>query len=245
MAKLEVWRGSMHDDKTVGGITIETITVSPFSENCMIVACGATRKAAVVDPGDEAPRILARVRQLGLEVSRILLTHGHIDHIAATGEIKAETGAPIHLHRGDLALYEKMSEQARAFGLPVEERLPEVDVFVDEGSVVEVGDLSLEVIFTPGHSPGSVCYLHRGDENARDEFSRDGFVFSGDVLFAGSIGRTDLWGGSYATLMNSIGRKLMALPETTRIYSGHGPMTTVGRERLSNPFSRDFVSNII
>ncbi len=214
-------------------IVLEVLPVSPFTMNCAVLGCRATGKAAVIDPGDEAPRILRVLERAGLEVTHILLTHGHIDHVAATGPLRAATGAPVHLHRQDQPLYENVARQAQAFGMDARLEMPPVDVFVEEGDTVQVGGLKLTVLHAPGHSPGSVCYHLDGSP---------GLVFCGDVLFAGSIGRTDLWGGSYETLMDSIGRKLMTLPDDTRVLSGHGPETSVGAERATNPFRRDFAA---
>lgn len=222
--------GTTLDDR----VFIETLPVSPFLMNCVVLGCRLTGRAAIIDPGDEPQRILAAVAKAGLQVSHILLTHGHLDHIGATGEMKGATDAPIHLHRDDLPLYQQVGAQARAFGLGFRDAPPPPDVFVQDGDLVQVGSLKLRVRHAPGHSPGSVCYVVEG--------VNPGVVVCGDVLFAGSIGRTDLWGGSYQTLMESIGRKLMTLPDSTIVYSGHGPTTTIGDERHSNPFRGDFAT---
>lgn len=212
---------------------LDILPVSPFVMNCGVLGCQETKKAAIIDPGAEEQRILHVAERAGFEITHILLTHGHIDHVAATGAVKKATGAPIHLHRDDRELYEHVSQQARAFGMNADVTMPPVDVFVGEGDTVQVGALTLEVRHAPGHSPGSVCFYLAGDP---------GLVFAGDVLFAGSIGRTDLWGGSYEVLMRSIGERLMTMPDDTQVYSGHGPMTTIGAERTRNPFSGDFAT---
>jgi glyoxylase-like metal-dependent hydrolase (beta-lactamase superfamily II) len=213
-------------------VFLTALPVSPFLMNCAVLGCRVTGRAAIIDPGDEAERVLAVAREAELQVSHVLLTHAHIDHVAAVGSVKAATDAPIHLHREDLPLYQQVGAQARAFGLGFHETLPTPDVFVQEGDLLQVGALKLRVRHTPGHSPGSVCYVVEG--------LTPGIVFCGDVLFAGSIGRTDLWGGSFQTLMESIGHKLMTLPDATIVHSGHGPATTIGEERQTNPFRGDF-----
>ncbi len=218
---------------------VEVLPVSPFVMNCIVLGCRASGKAAVIDPGDESQRIVRAVELAGLEVTHILLTHAHIDHVGSAGEVKEATGAPVYLHREDLPLYGHVAQQARAFGMNADMTMPDIDVFVNDGDSVQVGELHLRVLHAPGHSPGSICFYLKGEQGS------PGMVFSGDVLFAGSIGRTDLWGGSYETLMRSIGEKLMTLPDDTVVYSGHGPSTTVGKERANNPFSRDFVQTTL
>jgi len=213
-------------------IFLTALPVSPFLMNCIVLGCRVTGRAALIDPGDEAERVLEVARKAELQVSHVLLTHGHIDHVGAVGAVKAATDAPVHLHRDDLPLYQQVGAQARAFGMSFLEALPTPDVFVQDGDLLQVGALTIRVRHTPGHSPGSVCYLVEG--------LTPGVLVCGDVLFAGSIGRTDLWGGSYQTLMDSIGRKLMTLPDSTVVYSGHGPTTTIGEERQTNPFRGDF-----
>lgn len=211
---------------------IDTFPVSPFMMNAVVLGCRVSGNAAIIDPGDEPERLLGVVESEGLEVSHILLTHGHVDHVAAVREVHEATGAPIHLHAADLPLYERVADQARAFGLRFDTELPPVDHELSDGEVIEIGELKVEVRHAPGHSPGSVCFVVSG---------APGVVVSGDVLFAGSIGRTDLWGGSYQQLMTSIRTKLMPLDDATLVYSGHGPISTIGDERQTNPFRHDFL----
>ncbi len=168
--------------------------------------------AVVIDPGDEAEAILDLVRARGLEVRAVLLTHGHWDHVGAVADVAEATGAPVYLHEADLALLEEWSPR------PV----PAVR-FLQDGGMVEAGGLSLEAWHTPGHTPGGLCYR------------LGGWLFSGDTLFAGSVGRTDFPGGSPEELARSL-RRLLTLPDGTTVYPGHGPATTIGRERVANPF---------
>jgi len=203
---------------------IEPLIVSPFQANCYLIGCEETRQGAVIDPGDEAPRILRAIERLGLDIRHVLLTHAHIDHIGAAAEVARVTGAPLALHRSDLPLL-KAGGGGALFGLPTPP-YKEPDMWLEEGDEIGVGNYTLRVLFTPGHSPGHVTFYA----------PQAGVLFDGDVLFAGSIGRTDLPGGSFETLMASIAHKLMTLPDETVVYSGHGPATTIGRERVSNPF---------
>jgi glyoxylase-like metal-dependent hydrolase (beta-lactamase superfamily II) len=177
-----------------------------------------------VDPGEEAGLILHKVEQSGAKPVAIWLTHAHLDHVLGVPRIAAETGASVWLHSADRPLYDAVPEQAAWFGLAPPPRLPAPDREMVHGERVTVGALSFDVRHAPGHSPGSVCLLGPG------------VAFSGDVLFAGSIGRTDLPGGDFGTLIASIERELLPLPDDTIVYSGHGPETTIGRERRTNPF---------
>lgn len=211
-------------------VFVETVVVSGFYMNALVLGCRRTRQAAIIDPGDAPERLLAVAAREGLTVTHILLTHGHIDHVAAVGEVQAATGAPIHLHPDDRPLYDRVADQARAFGLPFTQRMPPIDVALADGDTLTIGELAVRVLHTPGHSPGSVCF-HVGLGH--------GLVVAGDVLFAGSIGRTDLWGGSFPALLRSIETKLFPLGDETAVHSGHGPVTTIGEERRTNPFLRD------
>ena len=210
---------------------VDSLPVSPFMTNCYILGCTRTRAAAIIDPGDDGDKILERLTSHGLELSHVLLTHAHVDHCTGVSQVRKRHPAPIYMHRTEQQLYDHVPQQGQMFGLQPTGPLPPVDVYVEDGEALTVGNLTLRVLFTPGHSPGSVCY--HVEESP-------GVVFCGDVLFQGSIGRTDLWGGSYGTLMQSIGQKIMPLPDETVLYSGHGPATSVGRERASNPFRGDF-----
>ena len=208
---------------------IDVVTVGAFQVNSVIVGDGATRLAAIVDPGDEGDRIVARAAALDLQVSAILLTHAHLDHVCGVAAVKEATDAPILLHPDDRMLYDRLPEQAKAFTMSASNG-PPPDQALEPGQPVEVGGLTFEVRHTPGHSPGSVSFILHGEDEG------DGLVIPGDTVFAGSIGRTDLWGGDYAQLIQSIKSELMSLPEGYRMIPGHGPETTVGREKSSNPF---------
>jgi len=192
-------------------------------QNCYLVADPATGAAAMIDPGEESGRILAEVERRGWKLEAIWLTHAHIDHIMGVGDVVARWPVPIWLHPHDRPLYENLSEQAEMFGL----RCPPAPAPTDAirpGEPLVLGSLRFDVRFTPGHSPGSVALVGYGR------------VFGGDVLFNGSIGRTDLPGGDTATLFASIEREFLTLPDSTIVHSGHGPDTTIGVERATNPF---------
>lgn len=203
----------------------EQLTVGPLQCNCFILGDEATREAIVVDPGEEADRILALVARHRLTVRSIVQTHAHFDHVGATGPLRDATGAEVCLHRGDTFLYENLAMQAKLFGVPVPKAAP-VSRWYDHGEEVKAGGLVMGVLHTPGHTPGSICL----------SMATDRLLFSGDTLFCGSIGRTDLWGGSYEQIMTSIKERLLTLPDDTIVYPGHGPETTIGDERSSNPF---------
>ena len=200
-------------------------TVGPFAENSYFLFDPESREAVAFDPGDEADRLLDVVRREGLDVRAILNTHCHIDHVGAVSELKEATGAPFYIHPADRFLLDAIAAQAALFGLrppPV----PEVDGYLAAGQTFELagGRIAIRVIETPGHSPGSVTF-HTGD-----------ILFDGDLLFESGVGRTDLPGGDHETLLRSIRERLLVLPDATRVYPGHGPPTTIGRERATNPF---------
>jgi len=208
---------------------IETRAVGPFFKNGFVVGCETTRESIVIDPGDEVRELVSFVREEHLVVKHILLTHAHIDHVTGVGFASQTFGVPVYLHRADLFLYERAADQAVMFGLPVPE-LPDVDAFYEEGQVIAFGEYVARPLHTPGHCPGGVCLqVGRKTEAGED-------LFVGDTLFAGSIGRTDLPGGDYDTLLTSIRNVLLPLGDTARVYPGHGPMTTIGQERRTNPF---------
>jgi len=194
-----------------------------FVENCYLVVDEATRECAVIDPGEGAGLILHKLQAMDVHPTAIWLTHAHLDHVLGVPRLKAETGAPVWLHTADRPLYDHVPEQAAFYGLEAEP-LPPPDREFRAGDTVRVGGIEFTVRHTPGHSPGSVSLVGPG------------VVFGGDVLFAGSIGRSDLPGGDYDTLIKSIERELLVLPDQTIVYSGHGPETTVGHERRANPF---------
>lgn len=195
-----------------------------FAENCYLVIDEQAGECAMVDPGEEAGLILHKVRESGAKPVGIWLTHAHLDHVLGVPRIAAETGVPVWLHPADRPLYDAVPDQAAWFGLPPVSGLPAPQHELSHGMRLRVGAIELEVRHAPGHSPGSVCLI------------APGVVLCGDVLFAGSIGRTDLPGGDYETLIASIERELLSLPDDTIVYSGHGPETTIGRERRTNPF---------
>ncbi|MEM7034300.1 MAG: MBL fold metallo-hydrolase [Chloroflexota bacterium] len=203
---------------------VEQLPVGPLQANCYVVGCEATQAGVIIDPGDEADRILATVEKHNLKIAYVLLTHAHFDHIVACAEVARATKAPVGLHKEDLALL-KAGGGAAAWNFPMPE-YKEPDLWLEEGNLITFGEHTFEIYFTPGHAPGHVSF-HEATANV---------IFDGDVLFAGSIGRTDLPGGSYDVLMTSIEEKLMVLPDKTVVCSGHGPATTIGQERLSNPF---------
>lgn len=198
--------------------------VSPFATNAYLLIDEPSREAVLVDPGDEVPALLRLIERERAEVLCILGTHGHLDHAAGVAEAKRELEVEYRLHEGDRTLLEGLPMQARMFGMGRPE-VPTVDRFIKEGDTIPVGQSTLRVIHAPGHSPGSVCFFDGALK-----------VVVGDVLFAGSIGRTDLMGGNGPQLMESIRTKLMVLPDEVEVYTGHGPATTIGRERRSNPF---------
>jgi hydroxyacylglutathione hydrolase len=204
---------------------LETFPVGPLQCNCTILGDEESREAIIVDPGDEIGRIHRRLTDLGLTLKQILITHAHIDHVGGALKLKALTGAPIYLNEGDLPLLQMMSMQAAWLGIETPETAPPDEALVD-GRKVGLESYPAQVIHTPGHTQGSVC-LH---------FEPMKMVLAGDTLFAGSIGRTDLPGGDFEQIIDSIQSRLLSLPDETRIIPGHGPATTIGRERRMNPF---------
>ena len=202
---------------------IKQMGVGPLMANCIIVGCKETKKAVVIDPGDDVDRILVELSEEQLTVSKILNTHGHFDHVGGNQRLKDTTGAPICIHSDDAPMLEHVSSSAAAFGMRVNNS-PKADEILKDGDIIKFGNLALTVLHTPGHSPGGVA------------FYAPGVVFVGDTLFAGSIGRTDFPGGSYDQLIASVRNKLFTLDDKTIVYSGHGPETTIGEEKRSNPF---------
>lgn len=203
-------------------LIIRTLTVGPFMANCYIVACPNSREAAVIDPGDDGLAILQAIGRDDLQVKYIINTHGHIDHVGANAQVKRNTGAPILIHREDAPMLANPGKLA-VFN-PAAMQKVTADRELEGGDELPLGEQTMAVIHTPGHTRGGIC-LKLGD-----------VLFSGDTLFAGSIGRTDLGGGSYTDLMASIKEKLLPLGDQIRVFPGHGPATTLGQERLYNPF---------
>ena len=208
---------------------IESCAVPPFEKNGYVVACPATGEAIVIDPGDEVEQLIAIVRRTGVRVRYIMLTHSHLDHISGCNEAKAEWDVPLVLHKDDLFLYERAVQQGIAFGIRMRQQ-PPIDAWFDTQTHWTVGSCTIDVHHTPGHSPGQVC-LQIGPAGQTAQH-----LFVGDTLFAGSIGRTDLPGGDQATLLRSVREVLFPLGDACRVYPGHGPTTTIGEERRTNPF---------
>ncbi len=194
-----------------------------LAENCYLVADRGTGEAVIIDPGEESAMFLAELDTRAWSLRGIWLTHAHVDHILGVGAVHRATGAPIHLHPLDRPLYQALPQYGAWLGLEVEPP-PPPDVELRPGTELRVGRFAFEVRFTPGHSPGSVSFVGQGR------------VFGGDVLFNGSIGRTDLPGGDFPTLRSTLHSQFLSLPDSTIVHSGHGPDTTIGVERLTNPF---------
>ncbi len=212
---------------------LESRAVGPFFKNGFIAGCEQTLEAVIIDPGDEVQELIDLVRDCRLTVKYILLTHAHIDHVTGVAAAKRAYGVPIYLHRDDLFLYDAVEQQGAMFGVPVE-RQPPIDVYYD-GSSITFGDYDVRVHHTPGHCPGGVCL----EIGKRGGSGRDLFV--GDTLFAGSIGRTDLPGGNYDTLLQAITKVLFPLGDAATVHPGHGPDTTIERERTTNPFVLEYL----
>jgi glyoxylase-like metal-dependent hydrolase (beta-lactamase superfamily II) len=208
---------------------IETLVVGPLQVNCYIVGDEKTREVIVIDPGGDARDILSMLQQHHLTVTAIVNTHAHFDHLFALNEVRAATRAPFLLHTDEEPVLAMAQASALLFGMRIAKPAP-ADRLLREGDEVSAGAITLKVLHTPGHSPGGICLLH------------DKSVFVGDTLFQAGIGRTDLPGGDYATLMRSIRDKLFPLPDDTVVYPGHGPATTMGDEKRWNPFLRSLTT---
>jgi len=211
---------------------IETQAVGPFFKNGFVVGCEESREAVLIDPGDEVDGLLRFADDNRLRIGHILLTHAHVDHITGVAQAKRRLDVPIYLHRDDLFLYEHVVEMGAMFGLRVQPQ-PPIDEFYSPGQVIAFGTLAARPHHTPGHCPGGVC-LQVGAASERATH-----LFVGDTLFAGSIGRTDLPGGDHATLLRSIRSVLFPFGDEAIVYPGHGPNTTIGQERRTNPFLID------
>jgi len=204
-------------------LIVKTLCVGMLQTNCYIVGCEETKEGVIIDPGGNAKRILAEVEKLGLKIKYIINTHGHFDHTLANKEVVKATGAPLAIHSADAPMLTE-GGGALLFGI-IGKASPPADMMLEEGQVLTLGNIELKVLHTPGHSPGSICLYNE----------KEGMLFDGDVLFNMGIGRTDLPGGNYHLMMDSL-QRLLTLPDETMVYPGHGPPTTIGRERRSNPF---------
>jgi glyoxylase-like metal-dependent hydrolase (beta-lactamase superfamily II) len=217
----------IHQQKRNVMVNIEMIPVGMFQSNCFVVGCGDTGRGVVVDAGDEAETILAAVDRAHLQIEAVLTTHGHLDHVGALAEVIPALGVPMCLHREELETYKLIEHQATMFGLTAPKTVT-VDRILETGDKITFGNVSAEVIHAPGHSRGSACFYFEEESPPR--------IIVGDVLFRGSIGRTDLPGGSYEVMMETLKRVFLPIPDETIVYSGHGPETTVGEEKRTNPF---------
>jgi glyoxylase-like metal-dependent hydrolase (beta-lactamase superfamily II) len=202
-----------------------SLVVGPLDVDCYVYWDVETREAFVIDPGGDPDRIISALKDKSIDVKFILNTHGHFDHVGGNGVVKAETGAQICINKADAALYAEAEERGAIFGVPTVAQ-PVPDIYLQDGAKLSLGTITLEVIYTPGHTPGGVSFYSETDR----------LLFTGDTLFAGSIGRTDLEGGSFDTLMESIKTRILPLDDSVRVLPGHGPDTTVGEERESNAF---------
>ncbi|MDO8578884.1 MAG: MBL fold metallo-hydrolase [Dehalococcoidales bacterium] len=208
-------------------MNIEKIEVGPLGVNCYLLGDEAARVGIIIDPGAEPETILKRVKNLKLDIKSIVITHGHFDHTGALKEIKDATGADIAIHAEDARRLGAKDPMAATFGISYSTP-PAPNRLLKDGDIIRAGSLQLQVLHTPGHTPGSICLLG------------DGVVFTGDTLFCSGIGRTDLPGGSPEKILDSIRNKLMVLPGNTTVYPGHGPETTIGQERRNNPFLQGY-----
>jgi hydroxyacylglutathione hydrolase len=227
----------------------EILPVGMLQCNCHIIGDPQTREAIVIDPGDDAAKILEVIARHRLKVTAIAVTHTHIDHVIGLRRVHEATGAPVHLHAEDMELYRMLEVQATWLGWKTPEAA-HVDQLVRDGDVIRWGRYEAQILHTPGHTPGSICLYMPTDipaatsastslqdpVPAKSMYKGTGQLFAGDTLFAGSIGRTDLWGGSFAEIINSLKGKVLDLPDDTIVYPGHGETTTIGKERDTNPF---------
>lgn len=224
---------------------IKSLAVGPIQANCYILGCPETKEALIIDPGGDPERIEGQLDRYSLKPVIYLHTHGHLDHVGGTAGLHQSLGGEILIHQADQFLYDNAKQQGIDFGLEIPESEP-VDRFITDGEIISWGNLQGKVIHTPGHSPGGICFRISGklitEGNAPESPTPTGqeetadWVFTGDTLFNGSIGRTDLPGGSYSTLMQSIKDHLLSMPDETVIAPGHGPLSTIGQEKRSNPF---------
>lgn len=205
---------------------IKKLTVGPLQANCFIISDKTTKDSIVIDPGDEPDLIMDVIRGNDLRVSYIVCTHGHFDHVGAVEDIREETGAKVVIHKDETEIYHAARDMAAFWGYEIE-KLPDPDMLVEDADMIKVGNMSFTILHTPGHSPGGICLYG------------EGIVVTGDTLFAGSVGRTDFYGGDMNKLRDSF-KRLMSLPEETKVLPGHGPDSTIGEEKRGNPFVSDF-----
>jgi hydroxyacylglutathione hydrolase len=218
------WLSFNHHDKGMKkDMVLIRLVVGPLQVNCFIIADDKTKEAVVIDPGDDAADILKVIREKDFKVKYIVNTHGHFDHIGANKAVKDATGAEILIHEADAPVLASAPRQSTMFGMHAVSS-PPADRYVKHGDIIRAGEVALKVLHTPGHSPGGISLLEQG------------IVFTGDALFAGSIGRTDFPGGDLMTLLRAIKSNLLTLPDDTKVFSGHGPASTIGEERQENPF---------
>ena len=215
-----------------GQLLVEHLTVGPFMTNVYLVGCMQTKKAAIVDAGGDAPGLIALAKAHQMTVEKILQTHAHVDHVGALAPVAKLLGpqVPILMHRDELPLYQWAASRGEMFGITWEGELPEITAWIEEGDVIEVGELRAQALVMPGHSPGSVIFYFKAQET----------MLSGDVLFQGSVGRVDLPLSSPKAMAKTLER-LVTYPDATRIYSGHGPDTSLGMEKRTNPFLQEGV----
>lgn len=206
-------------------LQVEMLIVGPLASNCYIIWDDKNRIAAIIDPGEDAKDIIKKVEELDIEINYILATHGHFDHVGAVAQLKREIDVEFLAHKGDFFFIEDGKNAARRWGFIIDQP-PKPDRFIEDGDIIKIGEHELKVLHTPGHSPGGVSFLHNK------------MVFCGDTLFQGSIGRTDFRMGSFEELKQSIKSRLYTLPDSTIVYTGHGPSTTIGTEKMFNPFVR-------
>lgn len=209
----------------------------PFQKNGYVLGCERTKDAVYIDPGDEVEQLLAFIAGQGLAVKAILLTHAHVDHVSGVAEARRRLQAPVYVHRADQPLYDNAARQGAMFGIQVEQP-PPADRYYEGQGPIAFGDYIVDVHHTPGHAPGGVCLAV-----SKPGVTGAPLLFTGDNLFAGSIGRTDLPGGDYEVLMRAITEVLFAFPDESTVYSGHGPETTIGRERRTNPFVLEYLAS--
>lgn len=199
------------------------MSVGSYGANCYLIGCEQTKEGAVIDPGDEGHRIVAKAKELGLNIKSIILTHGHIDHISAVDEVKKATGAKILIHQDEAQMLVDGNKNLSNY-LGNTRGYSPADVLLKDGDLFKVGNLEVKALHTPGHTQGGIC------------LDIEGIIISGDTLFEDSIGRSDFPGGSHKVLINSIKTKLLPYPDETKVYPGHGPSTSIGYERVNNPF---------